>query len=138
MLAASPSLIKQKNPVLSLSKRMISFWQKILSPPVDQWDQTCSCKIRSVRLNRYKNYRETRQIEHFNQAGSTRCSGDNEAILSRSICREHASDFCHDRKSTFNRPSFVGMPVPSPRRVLTLRIPRGGGRAAPPRKVFLK
>ena len=35
----------------------------------------------------------------FNQAASTRCSGDNKEKLSTNVCSEYASDFCYDRKS---------------------------------------
>ena len=40
-------------------------------------------------------------IENFNQAASTRCSGDDKEKLSTNIRSEYASDFCHDRKSAF-------------------------------------
>ena len=42
-------------------------------------------------------------VENFNQAASTRCSGDNKEKLSRNIRSEYASDFCHDRKSAFSK-----------------------------------
>ena len=38
-------------------------------------------------------------VENFEQAASTRCSGDNKEKLSTNIRSEYASDFCHDRKS---------------------------------------
>ena len=40
-------------------------------------------------------------VENLNQTASTRCSSDKKEKLSTNIHSEHASDFCHDRKSTF-------------------------------------
>ena len=45
--------------------------------------------------------RDTHERTHEYQAASTRCSGNNKEKLSTNIRREYASDFCHNRKSTF-------------------------------------
>ena len=64
MCAGSPTLVKQKNPVFQFSRRMRLFWQKILVKTVALCDQTCSRKIRSFRLHKQKNEKETPQTEH--------------------------------------------------------------------------
>ena len=64
MCAGSPTLVKQKNPVLPFSRRKRPFWQKILIKLVAECDQTCSCKIRSLRFHKQKNEKETPQTEH--------------------------------------------------------------------------
>ena len=45
-------------------------------------------------------------LKFFNQAASTRCSGDNKEKLSTSIRSEHASYFCHDKKFAFRHLIF--------------------------------